>query len=84
MFTIGESLLITQANEREEQTQQWWNIEAIWARIFKKGSKIKIQKQFSMRRTLQTSLLMNMSRDASPKCVSVWPFNYHRSLVSFR
>ena len=23
MFTIGESLLITQANEREEQTQQW-------------------------------------------------------------
>ena len=33
---------------------------------------------------LQTSLLMNMSRDASPKCVSVWPFNYHRSLVFFR
>ena len=23
MFTNGESLIITQANEREEQTQQW-------------------------------------------------------------
>ena len=42
MFTIGESRPITQVNEREEQTQQWWNIEATWASIFKKGAKIKI------------------------------------------
>ena len=59
MFTIGESRPITQANKREEQTQQWWNIEAIWASIFKKGVKIKIQEQFSVRLTSQKSFLMN-------------------------
>ena len=59
MFTIGESRPITQTNKKEEQTQQWWNIEAIWASIFKKGVKINIQEQFSVRLTSQTSLLMN-------------------------
>ena len=34
MLTIGE-------RSREEQTQQWWNIEAILASIIKKRSKIK-------------------------------------------
>ena len=45
MFTIAESRPMTQANERGEQTQQWWDIKAIWASVFKKGAKIQTQKQ---------------------------------------
>ena len=33
MFSTSESRP-TQANEKEEQTQQWWNIEAIRASFF--------------------------------------------------
>ena len=49
--------------------------------FFKKRAKKKIQWQFSACLTSQTSLLFNMSRDVSPKCVSVWLFSYRRNLV---
>ena len=47
MFAISESRATSHANTTElqtleEQTQQWWNIEAIWASIFKKKSETYI------------------------------------------
>ena len=66
------------------QEEQWWNIEAIWASVSKIRAKIKIQEQFSVRVASQTSLLMNMSRDVSPTCFSVWLFKYRRNLVFFQ
>ena len=82
---MGKSRPITQAiNEREEQTQQHGTLKLFApVSIFKKGRKIKIQEQFFVRLTSQTSLLLNMSRDVSPKCVSVLPFNYRRNLAFF-
>ena len=50
----------------------------------KKWAKIKIQEQFSVRITSQTSLLINMSHDVSPTCLSVWLFNYPRNLPFFQ
>ena len=49
----------------------------------KKWAKIKIQEQFSVRITSQTSLLINMSHDVSPTCLSVWLFNYPQNLPFF-
>ena len=49
----------------------------------KKWAKIKIQEQFSVRITSQTSLLINMSHDVSPTCFSVWLFNYPQNLPFF-
>ena len=87
--TISESRTTSHANitepqAQEEQTQHWWNIEEIWASVLKNRAKIKIQEQFSVSVTSQTSLHMNMSRDVSPTCVSVWLFKYRRSLVFFQ
>ena len=46
----------------------------------KKRAKIKIQEQFSMRITSQTSLLINMSRDVSP--TRIWKFGFLITLES--
>ena len=39
---MNHDQLHSQAKEREKQTQQWGDIEAIWASIFKKGATILV------------------------------------------
>ena len=60
--------------------ERWSNLGQYFP---KKWAKIKIQEQFSVRITSQTSLLINMSHDVSPTCLSVWLFNYPQNLPFF-
>ena len=79
MFTIGESRPITGTQEKRREMQQWSNHGSNLGQNFQKRAKIKIQ----VRVTLQTSFELNVSGDVSPKCVSVWLFNYRQNLVFF-